>query len=177
MQLKKYIHESLPDLTFYRILLLSWIWHHLSMSLSLVWLLTEFDMTEYRFPWDFCNGCGMLTGNAYSSGHLVLSHFGTCMCFNVETDLSLTCLVSGLLNFEHPSVLLFCLLWYSNVSRRNAQDDTFGRSYTKVPFLSIALTAGSLLMYPYVYKYMIFVSLTVYSTDQNHVRFSMYYYF
>ena len=50
-----------------------------------------------------------LTGDAYSSGHLVLSHFGTCMCSNVETNLSLTCLVSGLLNFEHPSVLLFCL--------------------------------------------------------------------
>ena len=31
------------------------------------------------------------------------------MCSNVETNLSLTCLVSGLLNFEHPSVLLFCL--------------------------------------------------------------------
>ena len=39
----------------------------------------------------------------------VLSHFGTCMCSNVETTLSWTCLVSGLLNFEHPSVLLFCL--------------------------------------------------------------------
>ena len=48
------------------------------------------------------------TGDADSSGHLVLSHFGTCMCSNVETNLSWTCLVSGLLNFEHPSVLLFC---------------------------------------------------------------------
>ena len=46
----------------------------------------------------------------YSSGHLVLSHFGTCMCSNVETNLSWTCFVSGLLNFEHPSVLLFCCL-------------------------------------------------------------------
>ena len=51
----------------------------------------------------------MPTEDAYSSGHLVLSHFGTCMCSNVETNLSWTCLVSGLLNFEHPSVLLFCL--------------------------------------------------------------------
>ena len=40
--------------------------------------------------------------------HLVLSHFGTCMCSNVETNLFWTCLVSGLLNFEYPSVLLFC---------------------------------------------------------------------
>ena len=55
-----------------------------------------------------CNGCGMPTEDAYSSGHLVLSHFGTCMCSNVKTNLSWTCLVSGLLNFEHPSVLLFC---------------------------------------------------------------------
>ena len=51
----------------------------------------------------------MPTEDAYSSGHLVLSHFGTCMCSNVETNLSWTCLVSGLLNFEYPSVLLFCI--------------------------------------------------------------------
>ena len=50
----------------------------------------------------------MPTEDAYSSGHLVLSHFGICMCSNVETNLSWTCLVSGPLNFEHPSVLLFC---------------------------------------------------------------------
>ena len=34
----------------------------------------------------------------------------TCMCSNVETNLSWTCLVSGLLNFEYPSVLLFWFL-------------------------------------------------------------------
>ena len=55
----------------------------------------------------YANGCGMPTEDAYSSGHLVLSHFGTCICSNVETNLSWTCLVSGPLNFEHPSVLLF----------------------------------------------------------------------
>ena len=32
---------------------------------------------------------------------------GTCKCSNVETNFSWTCLVSGLLSFEHPSVLLF----------------------------------------------------------------------
>ena len=50
----------------------------------------------------------MPTEDVYSSGHLVLSHFGTCKCSNVETNLSYTFLVSGLLSFEHPSVLLFC---------------------------------------------------------------------
>ena len=55
----------------------------------------------------------MPTEDAYSSGHLVLSHFGTCICSNVETNLSWTCLVSGLLNFEHPSVLLFCFVYWS----------------------------------------------------------------
>ena len=69
-----------------------------------------FPCLQYRFPWGICNGCGVLTGDAYSSRHLVLSHFGTCMCSNVETNLSWTCLVSGLLNFEHHSVLLFCLV-------------------------------------------------------------------
>ena len=56
-----------------------------------------------------CNGCGMPTEDAYSSGHLVLSHFGTCKCSNVETNISWTCLVSRLWSFEHPSVLLFLL--------------------------------------------------------------------
>ena len=36
--------------------------------------------------------------------------FGTCICSNVETILSLTCHVYG--PFEHPSVLLFCLAIY-----------------------------------------------------------------
>ena len=49
----------------------------------------------------------MPTEDAYSSGHLVLSHFGTCRCSNVETNLFRTCLVSGLLSFEHPSVFQF----------------------------------------------------------------------
>ena len=52
----------------------------------------------------------MPTEDAYSSGHLVLSHFGACKCSNVETNISWACLVSGLLSFEHPSVLLFLLL-------------------------------------------------------------------
>ena len=34
----------------------------------------------------------------------------TCMYSNVATNLSWTCLVSGPLNFEHSSVLLFCSL-------------------------------------------------------------------
>ena len=46
--------------------------------------------------------------DAYSSGHQVLSHFGTCNWSNVETNLSWICLVSGLYSFEHPSVLLSC---------------------------------------------------------------------
>ena len=74
-------------------------------------LITEFNFLPNceRFPKNICNGCGMPTEDAYSSGHLVLSHFGTCKCSNVETNLSWTCLVSGLLSFEHPSVLLFLL--------------------------------------------------------------------
>ena len=65
--------------------------HYTSLlHLSLTWLFTEFDViTEYRFPYGICNGCGMPTGDAYSSGHLVLSHFGTCICSNVETNLFL----------------------------------------------------------------------------------------
>ena len=81
---------------------------HQFLTITDLHLITEFDFLPYfaRFPQNICNGCD--TEDAYSSGHLVLSHFGTCMCSNVETNLSWTCLVSGLVNFEHPSVLLFC---------------------------------------------------------------------
>ena len=35
---------------------------------------TDFDViTEYRFPKGICNECGMPTGDAYPSGHLVPS--------------------------------------------------------------------------------------------------------
>ena len=77
-------------------------------------IFTEFYITELqRFQQNICNGCGMPTGDADSSRHLVLSHFGTCKCSNVETNISWTCLVSGLLSFEHPSVLLFLLYMYN----------------------------------------------------------------
>ena len=52
----------------------------------------------------------MPTEVAYSSGHLVQYRFGTFKCSNFETNLSWTCLLSGLLSFEHQSVLLFLLL-------------------------------------------------------------------
>ena len=77
-------------------------------------LITEFDFLPNceRFPKNIINGCGMPTEDAYSSGHLTLSHFGTYKCSYVETNLSWTCHVSGLLSFEHPSVLLFCFVSY-----------------------------------------------------------------
>ena len=62
----------------------------------------------------------MLTEDTYSSGHLVLSHFGTCKCSNVETNFSWTCLVSGLLSFKHPSVLLFLLRTCIDLWRKNS---------------------------------------------------------
>ena len=58
----------------------------------------------------------MPTEDAYSSGHLVLSQFGTCKCSNVETNISWTCLVSGVLSFEHPSVLLFLLVFHCDIN-------------------------------------------------------------
>ena len=109
------IHDPFPYLTSYRIGLLSWFDTTKFMTLSLIWLVTELDITEYRFPWGICNRCGMPTGDTDSSGHLVLSHFRAGKCSNVETNLSWTGLVSGLLSFEHPSVLLFCFSTVWNV--------------------------------------------------------------
>ena len=79
------IHDPFPDLTSYRIWHLSLIWHHQFMTLSQIRLLTEFDITDYWFPWGICNGCGMPTGDAYSSGHLVLFLWGLAFVLFVET--------------------------------------------------------------------------------------------
>ena len=75
-------------------------------------LITEFDFLPNctRFPWNICNGCGMPTEDAYSSGHLVLSHFRFACVLMSRPSLSWTCLVSGLYEFRNPSVLLFCLI-------------------------------------------------------------------
>ena len=76
----------------------------------LIWTLSPnltFYLIVQGFHRTYATGAASQQKDAYSSGHLVLSHFGTCMCSNVETNLSWTCPVSELLNFEHPSVLLF----------------------------------------------------------------------
>ena len=90
------IHDPFPDLTSY------WNWHYW------IWV----SMGHLQRVWHAARGRLLL----------VLSHFGTCMCSNVETNLSWTCLVSGPLNFEHPSVLLFCLekreeIWLSPMTK------------------------------------------------------------
>ena len=67
---------------------------HQFLTLLLIW--TEFDFLPNcaRFPLNICNGCDMPTEDVYSSRHLSLSHFGTCICSYAETNLSW--LVSGL---------------------------------------------------------------------------------
>ena len=65
---------------------------------------------HYTNFWPLLLQFTMPTEDAYSSGHLVLSHFGTCMCSNVETNLSWTCLVSGLLNLNTPRYFSFTVL-------------------------------------------------------------------
>ena len=67
-----------------------------------------FDMIEYRFPLGICNGCYMLTGDAYPSGHLVPSHLGLAYVLHVETKLILLSNLSfcfRTMHFEYPSEL------------------------------------------------------------------------
>ena len=63
-------------------------------------LLTECDLLPNceSFPWNICNGCGMPNEDAYSSGHLVLSHLRS-----ISPELVL---FLDFRSFEHPSVLL-----------------------------------------------------------------------
>ena len=84
----------------------------------------------------------MPTEGAYSSGHLVLSHFGTCMCSNIGTNLSWACLVSGLLNFEHPLVLLFCFEFsFCTVHRLEIPDQPEGILFLAFTFCITTFSA------------------------------------
>ena len=113
------------------------IGHYTNFWPLLIWTLLPnltFYLIVQGFHRTYATGASP-TEDAYSSGHLVLSHFGTCMCSNVETNLSWTCLVSGLLNFEHPSVLLFCfrlLIW----NRWTEFDETLQQARSQRPLPS-----------------------------------------
>ena len=100
-------------------------------------LITEFEFLPNceRFPKNIYNGCDMPTEDAYASGHMVLSHFGTCKCFNVETNLSWTCLVCGLLSFEHLSVLFIFFV----VSRQSIDCNYLDRLLDLVDDITILL--------------------------------------
>ena len=55
----------------------------------------------------YCLGC--ILEDAYSSGHLVLSHFGLAFVLMLTPFFPELVMSTDLLSFEHPSVLLFCL--------------------------------------------------------------------
>ena len=63
------------------------------LSTNFMTLIPNLTFTDYEwFPWSICNGCGMPTGNAYPSGHLVPSHHcWTCLCSNCWYQIRRTC--------------------------------------------------------------------------------------
>ena len=124
-------HLGFANVLLLRPLTLNHTLHNQFMTLSLNWLLTEldsfswidttnswhfpwFDSTEYRFPWNICNGCGMPTGDAYSSGHLVPSLWDLHVLLVETNPFPNLSLFYRTMLFEYPSVLSrFCsaVLW------------------------------------------------------------------
>ena len=87
------------------------IGHYTNFWPLLIWTLLPNLTFPYcaRFPLNICNGWGMPTEDAYSSGHLVLSHFGL-SCSLTRPIFNELVLFPDFLSFERPSVLLFCLV-------------------------------------------------------------------
>ena len=84
-------------------------------------LFTELDLlpTYERCPYNIYDGCSMLTGDTYFSGHLVSSHFGLAYVLLVETN-------------PFPEfVVIFSGLFISNIPRYflDIAYDNFSRSY------------------------------------------------
>ena len=102
------ICDILPDLTSY----LSLIWHHQFMSLSLIWLLTEFDITESTgFHGASVTGCGMPTGTLTPPDTRSCPIWDLHMFYLLRPFLfSNLSLIFWTMLFKHPSVLSqFCL--------------------------------------------------------------------
>ena len=71
---------------------------------------TEVDLlpTYKSFPLNICDGCRILTGDAYSSGHLVPSNSGLAYVILVETNpfRELVVILSGLFTSNFPRYFL-----------------------------------------------------------------------
>ena len=88
---------------------------HRSDSISNRDLFTELDhlLAYERFPYNICDGCSMLRGTAYSSGHLVSSHFWLAYVLPLETNPFLELFVNFpdyvLISLGTFSILLYIL--------------------------------------------------------------------
>ena len=60
---------------------------------------------------EHCNGCGRPTEDAYSSGHLILSHLGLAFVLMLRPFFPELVMSTDLMSFEHPSVLIFCFIY------------------------------------------------------------------
>ena len=72
-------------------------------------LCTELDLLPNFewFPWNICDGCGMPTGHAYSSGHLVTSLWDLHMFYLLRPILFRTCrYFTGLCSSNIPRYFL-----------------------------------------------------------------------
>ena len=83
---------------------------HQLLTLFLNWTLSP-KLTLYLEK-NIFNGCGMPTEDAYSR-HLVLSQFGTLKWSYVKTNLSWTCLVSGLWVSNIPRFFCFACIFHA----------------------------------------------------------------
>ena len=59
-----------------------------------------------RLPYNICNGSSITTEEAYSSVHLVITHFGTCISSNADTSFSITC------HFSELWISIICRYFY-----------------------------------------------------------------
>ena len=85
----------------------------------LIRLCTELDLLPNLewFPWNICDGCGMPTGDAYSSGHVVPSLWDLHMFYLLRPILfpNLSLFYRNML-FEYPLVLSrFCFCLFSMI--------------------------------------------------------------
>ena len=139
--------------------LLSLILHHRFMTLSLIWLLIGFYITEYRFPWGIFNGCGMATGDAYSSEHLVPSLWDLHMFYLLRPIIFRTCrCFTGLCSSNIPRYFLdFACMCYH----------TFYEMYYLIWILSSSFWKSIISCTPILWFDCIFMSCVMPRSDHN----------
>ena len=173
----------------------TWL-HQLVIFVTLLPNLTSLpNLTLYPIARGFhmfyiLNGCEMPTEDVYSSGHLVLSHFGTPMCSNVDTIFPKLVLfqdfwVSDIPRYLYFTLFFFCIFFiiyqssiifvWLRITDKDSEPETCKVHVNSIRILNGASTLAEVFFFNYWistiflthYEVIVFYILVIHNNGQN----------